>query len=212
MDVSTTLPPSPEDAVDKLRGLVSSDYLNHDTSAVHIRAGALFARLKALNRSANAATRAHKQVTADSRHDMDQMYLSLQNLQYEKRHLERDIEKCRQFASIYQDIPLYHLDEFLERAPEELKTDISANEHTLMLNRLNFELSERQRLDQRLKQLTQEKEDLLKQSKEKLARADSVKTQIDILIKTASEVQKKASQFRLAKRVVAAGNNRARRE
>ena len=91
-------PASPDAVVASLRDLVDSAYLNHDASSVQIRAGALFARLKALNRAANAATRAHKQQTAETRHDMDQTYLGLQNLLYEKRHLEREIEKCRQFA------------------------------------------------------------------------------------------------------------------
>ena len=59
------LPPSPDAVVDTLRDLVSTTYLTHDNAAVHIRAGALFARLKALNRASNAATRAHKQSTAD---------------------------------------------------------------------------------------------------------------------------------------------------
>jgi hypothetical protein len=31
---------------------------------------------------------------------MDQTHLRLQNLLYEKRHLEREIEKCRQFAYV----------------------------------------------------------------------------------------------------------------
>lgn len=72
---------------------------------------------------------------------MDQTHLGLQNLLYEKRHLEREIEKCRQFAwvsvscilqsttltrairSVYQDIPLYSREEFEERAPEEMRTE-----------------------------------------------------------------------------------------
>ena len=93
-------PPPPDAELDGLRNLVSSAYLNHDPAAVHVRAGALFARLKALNRAANHATRAHKQATADARHEMDQTFLGLQNLLYEKRHLEREIEKCRQFACV----------------------------------------------------------------------------------------------------------------
>ncbi|KAG8924213.1 hypothetical protein FRC01_011802 [Tulasnella sp. 417] len=60
---------------------------------------------------------------------------------YEKRHLEREIEKCRQFAFIYQDIPIHDLEEFESSAPEELQTpDILADEHQLMLSRLRFEL------------------------------------------------------------------------
>lgn len=84
--------------VEKLQELVSANQPDTDTATVHIRAGALVSRLKALNRNANAATRIHKQATAEARQEMDQTHLGLQNLLYEKRHLEREIEKCRQFA------------------------------------------------------------------------------------------------------------------
>ncbi|OSX60394.1 hypothetical protein POSPLADRAFT_1147373 [Postia placenta MAD-698-R-SB12] len=177
------LPPAPDAVIDKLRDLVTP-HPNDDSTAIHIRAGALFARLKALNRAANAATRAHKQATADARHEMDQTYLGLQNLLYEKRHLEREIEKCRQFASIYQDIPLYAVEEFVMLAPEEARTEgVLADEHQLMLNRLSFELAERQRLDQRQKELLRQKEEMLKEGKAKLATMDSVQSQVDALIR-----------------------------
>lgn len=88
----------PDAVIEHLQELVSSNYLDTDTAAMHIRASALIARLKALNRNANAATRVHKQATAEARQEMDQTHLGLQNLLYEKRHLEREIEKCRQFA------------------------------------------------------------------------------------------------------------------
>jgi THO complex subunit 5 len=49
-------------------------------------------------------------------------------------------------SSIYQDIPLYGLDEFMSLAPQEARTDDALhNDHQLMLNRLSFELVERQR-------------------------------------------------------------------
>ena len=76
-----------------------------DNAALAIRAAGLFARLKTLNRTAHAASRAHKQATADARHDMDQTHLSLQNLLYEKRHLEREIDNCRQFAYAASPVP-----------------------------------------------------------------------------------------------------------
>ncbi|TFY54067.1 hypothetical protein EVJ58_g9077 [Rhodofomes roseus] len=189
-------PPVPDPVVDSLRGLVDPAQLAHDPGAVHIRAGALFARLKALNRAANGATRVQKQTTADARQQMDHTYLGLQNLLYEKRHLEREIEKCRQFASVYQDIPVHSLEEFVELAPVEAKSEVVlSDEHQLMLNRLSFELAERQRLDQKRKELAKQKEELLKQSKAKLATMDSVKAQIDSLIKTATEVQKRVSEL-----------------
>ncbi|THH33622.1 hypothetical protein EUX98_g602 [Antrodiella citrinella] len=197
VDAQTTiLPPPPDVVVDKLRDIVTSNYLNHDAATIHIRAGALFARLKALNRAANTATRTHKQATADARHDMDQTHLGLQNFLYEKRHLEREIEKCRQFATNYQDIPLYTLEEFVELAPEESRTqEILDNEHALMLSRLSFELLERQRLDKKHRELLQQKEELLRQSKAQATAMDNVKAQIDILVKTATDVQKRVSDL-----------------
>ncbi|KAI0352919.1 hypothetical protein OH77DRAFT_1428036 [Trametes cingulata] len=195
-DDELLLPPSPDSELDALRDLVSSTFLNHDPALVQIRAGALFARLKALNRAANHATRAHKQATADARHEMDQTHLTLQNLLYEKRHLEREIEKCRRFASIYQDIPVHSLEEFTQLAPEEARTEeVLADEHQLMLNRLSFELSERQRLDQKRKELIKEKEALLKESKTKAATMESVKAHIDGLLKSALEAQKKVNDL-----------------
>jgi len=48
--------------------------------------------------------------------------------------------------SIYQDVPLYTLEEFERLAPEEARTEgVLNDEHQLMLNRLSFELAERQR-------------------------------------------------------------------
>ena len=53
---------------------------------------------------------------------------------------------CIVDSSIYQDVPLHSLDEFRELAPEAARTpEVLADEHQLMLNRLSFELAERQR-------------------------------------------------------------------
>jgi len=47
-------------------------------------------------------------------------------------------------------VPLYALDEFKTFAPVEVCIDdVLLDEHQLMLNRLSFELAERQRLDQK---------------------------------------------------------------
>jgi THO complex subunit 5 len=97
-DRNPGLSPNPDDVLDKLRDLVSEKYSQQDTAAMHIRSMALIGRLKSLYRAANTATRIKKEDTAAARHDMDQSHLNLQNLLYEKRHLEREIEKCRQFA------------------------------------------------------------------------------------------------------------------
>ncbi|KAJ7507829.1 Fms-interacting protein-domain-containing protein [Mycena galericulata] len=196
----TMNPPQTEEpylaVVNALKTLVDPVYLSHDTAALHARASSLTGRLKSLARAANSATRATKNTTAAARHDMDQSHLGLQNLLYEKRHLEREIEKCRQFASVYQDIPLYTLEEFKLRAPPEACTeDVLSDEHQLLLNRLSFEFVERQRLDKMKKELMQQKEELLKESKAKLATMDIVKAQIDTLVKVAADVQKKVDEL-----------------
>jgi len=177
----------PVTVIEQLQELVSDKFANTDTAGMHIRASALIARLKALNRNANAATRIHKQVTAEARQEMDQTHLGLQNLLYEKRHLEREIEKCRQFASIYQDVPLYNMEQFKELAPPEA---LVKDEHQLMLNRLSFELAERQRLELKKKQLSTQKEELLQESKAKQVTYDNVKSQVDKLMKMAAEIKK----------------------
>jgi THO complex subunit 5 len=41
-----------------------------------------------------------KNLTAEARLIMDQRHLGLQNIAYEKRHLEEEIVKCRQFRYI----------------------------------------------------------------------------------------------------------------
>ncbi|KAG6821264.1 hypothetical protein H0H93_002374 [Arthromyces matolae] len=181
-----------EQVFHNLRDLVSPNNLPNDVAALHIRAMALISRLKALHRASNATTRIRKEATAEARQDMDQSHLVLQNLLYEKRHLEREIEKCRQFA----------LEDFSRLAPEAARTEaVLLDEHQLMLNRLSFELAERQRysaksaLDLRRKELLQIKEDLLKESKTKATTMDSVKTQIDQLIKSATDTRKKIEVF-----------------
>lgn len=97
---SASIPPDPTELLEKLRELVSSAYQQHDGAVVNIRAMALIGRLKSLYRASNTATRVRREETAAARQEMDQSHLNLQNLSYEKRHLEREIEKCRQFAYV----------------------------------------------------------------------------------------------------------------
>jgi THO complex subunit 5 len=87
-----------DEVFDKLREIAEVPQPLEDATALQIQALALIGRLKSLNRAANTATRLRKDATTESRQEMDQAHLGLQNLLYEKRHLEREIEKCRQFA------------------------------------------------------------------------------------------------------------------
>lgn len=99
---------------------------------------------------------------------------------------------------------MYSVEQFIELSPSEAHSeDVLSDEHQLMLNRLGFELVERQRfndfsfssasiglthahfarLDRKVKELAQEKEELLKSSKSQAATTESVKMQIETLLK-----------------------------
>jgi THO complex subunit 5 len=99
---------------------------------------------------------------------------------------------------------MYSIEQFIELSPSEAHSeDVLSDEHQLTLNRLGFELVERQRfneflsatiglthahfarLDRKVKELAQEKEELLKSSKSQAATTESVKTQIETLLKVA---------------------------
>jgi len=177
-----------------LRLTESSTTANYDPQVVQTRAIALFGQLKAHNRAANSQTRSHKQATAEARTQMDQAQLALQNLLYEKRHLEREIEKCHR--SMHQDVPLYPMDVFTILAPDASKTQEILNDpHQLIITRLNFELSERQRLDEKKRELQRRKDDLIKETKAKVAAIDSVRQQLDLFLKAATEAQKKVDDL-----------------
>lgn len=133
---------------------------------------AILARLRRFNRDAHAKVNEQRQSTMDARNAVDHTHLGLQNLLYERRHLEREIQKCREFQYvrptvfltcaqlthsppprvipcsispvrfIYQDIPLYSLEEFTRLVPAEAAP---IDEHELMKNRLEFEFAERTR-------------------------------------------------------------------
>ena len=68
-----------------------------DTVTLMAYATALIARLRSFSREALSRTTAQRVLTTEARNAMDHAHLGLQNLLYERRHLEREIQKCRQF-------------------------------------------------------------------------------------------------------------------
>ena len=60
----------------------------------------LFVRSKHIMRQVNNVIKAHKDATIQSRAEMDAVLLVLQNLLYEKRHIEREITRCQEFGYV----------------------------------------------------------------------------------------------------------------
>jgi len=135
-------------------------------------------------RQVNNVVKAHKDATIHARAEMDAVLLVLQNLLYEKRHVEREITRCQEFGSIYQDIPLHSVDEFLKLAPPEMRPpEIMWNDHQLMVQRLSFELAERQLLLERKNALVARKEALLNSSAQRQGKEESWDKQTEELAK-----------------------------
>lgn len=112
---------------------------------------ALLSHLKALNRDSSSVIRQSKQAAVHQAQLSDSVHAQVQNLLYERRHLEQEIERCRNFETSYDKVPLVSLEDYRQsRGSEEEK---SIDEHTLMLNRLQFELSTRHELNDRRKEL-----------------------------------------------------------
>ena len=91
--MSTT---SSASAFEELARIISGDL--DDQHAARLAGVHLLARLKAENRAANDAARNARARSTDARLAMDNTHLGLQNLLYQRRHVEGEIEKCRQFA------------------------------------------------------------------------------------------------------------------
>ena len=78
--------------------------------------------------------------------NFDANSLQLHNLLYEKHHYQREIARCADFRSKHEDVGLVDRGTFEAEAPAELRRAGPEEAHQLMVDRLEFELLERQRL------------------------------------------------------------------
>ena len=58
------------------------------------------AQLRGLHRDAHVGARETKAVTAEARQEVDKLHLQLQNLYYEQRHLQGEIEACEGYEYV----------------------------------------------------------------------------------------------------------------
>lgn len=167
------------------------DDLESDQDLI-LLAAPLFARLKSINRSSSSMLSSFKSQTQKVRNQVDQIHLDLQNLIYERRHLEKEIKKCQEFESEYQNISIHSLEEYFERNPDDKRDGMDEiDPHELMIKRLKFELSERKRFEAEKKELLQKKLKLSKENDEKKSKLDELEKQLDRFVVTAKEIQSK---------------------
>ena len=134
----------------RLRDASSSDA---DVQSVATEASLLFLDLKAANREVLESAEETREATAAAKAALDGARLQLQNVLYEKAHIQKEIRANQDFRSAFTDeeIGLCSVDEFQRKAPGE--NIQSLDEHELMLKRLSHELTERKALCEREREL-----------------------------------------------------------
>ncbi|GAA5899758.1 hypothetical protein JCM5296_004214 [Sporobolomyces johnsonii] len=168
------------------------------------QAAPLFGALHSVNRSSLLFAKQCRAKTQDARLDMDAAHLRLQNLLFERNHLEREIRSCEEYSSEYQNLPLHSLEELKELAnaaepPAGLKLplpegDTEESAHELMLTRLAFELAERKRFEEERKTLGVQKAKLVKENEVKKARLEDLEKQLTDFVEKARGIQAKMNE------------------
>uniref|UniRef100_L2FHA7 Fms interacting n=1 Tax=Colletotrichum fructicola (strain Nara gc5) TaxID=1213859 RepID=L2FHA7_COLFN len=137
--------------------------------------------LRGLHRAANFTARETKAQTAEARHEVDRLHLQLQNLYYEQRHLEGEIEACESYDHTYQKLPLIPVEEFLAQFPEHADAD----ENALMIARIGHERAEQQ---QRL-ELVGRKQKLIAENKKRKDDLANLDKDLEKFIDAAKPIQ-----------------------
>ncbi|KAL1992016.1 hypothetical protein VTN49DRAFT_4048 [Thermomyces lanuginosus] len=147
---------------------------------------ALLAKLRGLNRDAILRVRETKQATAEARQEIDRLHLQLQNLYYEQRHLMSEIAACESYDHQYRNLPLIPVEEFLELHPHLRDAD----EHELMIARINHEHAEREKLEQARQELLKRKQALIAENKKRKDDLASLDQDLEKFIDAAKPIQK----------------------
>ncbi|OIW35086.1 hypothetical protein CONLIGDRAFT_627147 [Coniochaeta ligniaria NRRL 30616] len=144
------------------------------------------ARLRGLHRAACFSARDTKAVTAEARQEVDRLHLQLQNLYYEQRHLQGEIEACESFSHKYQELPLIPVEDFLAQHPEHADDD----ENALMIARIDHEKSEREALEQQRQELLKRKAKLISDNKRRRDDLANLDKDLEKFIDAAKPIQK----------------------
>lgn len=115
--------------------------------------------------------------------------------------LELEVKICQEFQSIYQDIQLHPLEEFLllrkqraEAGEDDEELDLE-DEHKLMLARLRFELGERKRLEAEKQKMQVDKMEVAKDNKMKKVKLEEAEKRLKSLVAEAQALQDHFENF-----------------
>ncbi|KAL9648714.1 hypothetical protein ABK040_003652 [Willaertia magna] len=110
----------------------------------------------------------------ENKKQLDNPLLLLKTLTCESNYFNREIQNCKNYQSKHLQVELPTIEEFKERAPKDyikcfneldelklhsnLSIELMKKEHEIMMNRLRFELEEREALENKMKSLRSEQD------------------------------------------------------
>ena len=150
----------------------------------------LFAHLRSTSRKLHEDSRKNKVRVTEIRSKVDNASLALQNRKYQKRHLQEEIRNCKSFQSIYENVSLIPVDEFMQKASKDERADeIVHNPHKLYLARLRFELHERKRLEEEKQELQKKRTALMKENRTKKQRLEGLESDLKEMLSRSIQVR-----------------------
>ncbi|KAG9236879.1 Fms-interacting protein-domain-containing protein [Amylocarpus encephaloides] len=147
---------------------------------------AYLARLRGSHRDAHVGARETKALTAEARQEVDRLHLQLQNLYYEQRHLQGEIEACESYDHKYQQLPLIPVDQFLAGHPQHADAD----EVALTTARIDHEHAERMSLEEQRQGLLKKKQGLIADNKKRKDDLANLDKDLERFIDAAKPIQK----------------------
>ena len=148
----------------------------------------LFVMLRKLNRLEKLRLKQSREELHRVKGQVDSQHLQLQNLLYEVRHLQKEVNKCLQFKSQDEDIDLVPIEEFLKDAPASVKK--SENDaHQLQKARLEWELQQRKQLAELCKQIHEEKEKVAKDIEKQQLHLDNLSPMLRNILQATKPVE-----------------------
>lgn len=159
-------------------------------SEKRVQGSMIVVKLKKLNRLDKLRLHGLRETLQKEKLQADSNRLKLQNLIYEADHLKKEIHKCFSFKSEDEDIELVALEEFIEKAPDTVRSkEVLENDHSLRKARLGFELLQRKEYAKQCKDLEKEKEEVAQKTVEVKKNLDSIFPCLQEVLKSTRPIQ-----------------------
>ncbi|KAK9321858.1 Fms-interacting protein-domain-containing protein [Lipomyces orientalis] len=174
-------------------------------------------QLRKINRLYQVSSKETKEFIGWKRLEVDRLQLELQNMHYRQRYLRKEIEQCNDFPSSHTLIDFVPLEQFYDDNPrckpgtnsskpngdsnleepaamEDTATVDNSNEqglsqHRIMMARLEDERARRLELEEKRKELSQIRSNLVAENKKRKEDLESLDAQLQRFIESATPIQ-----------------------